>query len=167
MSIEHYEMMETIRMVQMEHLDIRTVTMGISLYDCIDPDFEQMKKKVYNKITTKANSLKQVADRVGKQYGIPIINKRISITPAAELLGQATKEEAVQLAKTLDKAARELEIDFIGGYSALVHKGMTKGDNTLLAALPEALAVTERVCGSVSVASTRAGMNMEAIRQMG
>lgn len=167
MSIEHYEMMETIRMVQMEHLDIRTVTMGISLYDCIDPDFEQMKKKVYNKITTKANSLKQVADRVGKQYGIPIINKRISITPAAELLGQATKEEAVQLAKTLDKAARELEIDFIGGYSALVHKGMTKGDNILLAALPEALAVTERVCGSVSVASTRAGMNMEAIRQMG
>src|SRR5699024_3579808 len=106
------------------------------------------------------------ADRVGKQYGIPIINKRISITPAAELLGQATKEEAVQLAKTLDKAARELEIDFIGGYSALVHKGMTKGDNTLLAALPEALAVTERVCGSVSVATTRAGMNMEAIRQM-
>jgi hypothetical protein len=167
MSIEHYEMMETIRMVQMEHLDIRTVTMGISLYDCIDSDFEQMNEKVYNKITTKAKNLKRVADRVGKQYGIPIINKRISITPAAELLGQATKDEAVQLAKTLDRAASELNIDFIGGYSALVHKGMTKGDHTLLAALPEALSITERVCGSVSVGTTRAGINMEAVRKMG
>jgi len=167
MSIAHNEMMETIRMVQMEHLDIRTVTMGISLYDCADADFTQMNQKIYDKITHYARDLKSTANRVGNEYGIPIVNKRISITPIAEILGHATKDEAVELAKTLDAAARELGIDFIGGYSALIHKGMTNGDKTLLAALPEALAVTERVCASVSVGSTRAGINMDAIRRMG
>lgn len=167
MSVEHTEMLETIRMVQMENLDIRTVTMGISLYDCMDSDFKKLKQNVYNKITTYAKNLKQVADRVGKEYGIPIVNKRISITPVAELLGHATKDEAVELAKTLDQAAKELQIDFIGGYSALVHKGMAKGDITLLEALPRSLAETERVCGSVSVGSTRAGINMDAVRKMG
>lgn len=167
MNIAHTEMTETIRMIQMENLDIRTVTMGISLYDCADADFVKMNQKVYDKITSYAKDLKHVADCVGKEYGIPIINKRIAITPVAEILGNATKDEAVDLAKTLDNAAGELSIDFIGGYSALVHKGMTKGDKTLLDALPEALAVTERVCGSVSVGSTRAGINMDAVRQMG
>lgn len=167
MSIAIDEMIETIRMVQMENLDIRTVTMGINLKDCADSDFEKMNKKVFTKITTYAARLKEVAEQVGREYGIPIINKRISITPIAEILGNATKEQAIELAKTLDKAAHQLGVDFIGGYSALVHKGISKGDQTLLDALPEALSVTERVCSSISVATTRTGINMDAVRQMG
>ncbi len=154
-------------MVQMENLDIRTVTMGISLYDCADSDFEKMNNAVYKKITTYASKLTEVAEAAEKEYGIPIINKRISITPIAEILGNATVEQAVELAKTLDKAAKDLNVDFIGGYSALVHKGITKGDQTLLDALPEALSVTDRVCSSVSVATTRTGINMDAVKQMG
>lgn len=161
------EMMETIKMVQVENLDIRTVTMGINLRDCADSDFEKMNHKVYEKITSYAKDLKEVAEKVEKEYGIPIINKRISITPIAEILGNATVEQAVKLAKTLDLAAVTLGVDFIGGFSALVHKGISKGDQTLLDALPEALSVTERVCASVSVGTTRAGINMDAVRQMG
>ncbi len=167
MKIALNEMMETINMVQMENLDIRTVTMGISLYDCADSDFEKMNNAVYKKITTYADKLTEVAEAAEKEYGIPIINKRISITPIAEILGNATVEQAIELAKTLDKAAKDLNVDFIGGYSALVHKGITKGDQTLLDALPEALAVTERVCSSISVATTRTGINMDAVKQMG
>ncbi len=167
MNIALTEMMETIRMVQMENLDIRTVTMGISLLDCADSDFEKMNKQVYDKITGYAGRLKSVAEEVEKEYGIPIVNKRISVTPIAEILGNATKEQAIELAKTLDKAAKTLGVDFIGGYSALVHKGITKGDQTLLDALPEALSVTERVCSSVSVATTRTGINMDAVGLMG
>ncbi|MCR6106740.1 PFL family protein [Salipaludibacillus agaradhaerens] len=167
MNIAFNEIQETIRMVQMESLDIRTVTMGINLKDCVDPDFEKMDQRVYDKITSYAKDLTSVAANVEKEYGIPIINKRISITPIAELLGHATKDEAVRLAKTLDKAARVLGVDFIGGYSALVHKAINKGDQVLLDALPEALSQTERVCGSVSVATTRSGINMEAVKQMG
>lgn len=167
MNIAIDEMIETIRMVQMENLDIRTVTMGISLKDCADSDFEKMNEKVFDKITKHAARLKEVAEQVSKEFGIPIINKRISITPVAEILGNATVEQAVELAKTLDKAAHQLGVDFIGGYSALVHKGITKGDQTLLDALPEALTVTERVCSSISVATTRTGINMDAVRQMG
>ncbi|WP_102346799.1 PFL family protein [Bacillus sp. Marseille-P3661] len=167
MSIAIDEMMETIRMVQMENLDIRTVTMGINLRDCADSDFDKMNKKVYDKITTYANRLKEVAEDVSREYGIPIINKRISITPVAEILGSATKEQAIELAKTLDKAAKTLEVDFIGGYSALLHKGITKSDQTLLDALPVALTVTDRVCSSISVATTKTGINMDAVRQMG
>ncbi|GIN91608.1 UPF0210 protein [Siminovitchia terrae] len=167
MNIALTEMMETIRMVQMENLDIRTVTMGISLLDCADSDFEKMNKQVYDKITGYAGRLKSVAEEVEKEYGIPIVNKRISVTPIAEILGNATKDQAIELAKTLDKAAKTLGVDFIGGYSALVHKGITKGDQTLLDALPEALSVTERVCSSVSVATTRTGINMDAVGLMG
>lgn len=167
MNIALNEMMETIRMVEMENLDIRTVTMGISLRDCADSDFEKMNKRVYEKITTYAKDLKETAEKASKEFGIPIINKRISITPIAEILGNATKEQAIELAKTLDKAAKTLGVDFIGGYSALVHKGISKGDQTLLDALPEALSVTERVCSSISVGTTRAGINMDAVRQMG
>ena len=167
MKIALNEMMETINMVQMENLDIRTVTMGISLYDCADSDFQKLNESVYKKITKYASKLTEVANAVEKEYGIPIINKRISITPIAEILGNSTVEQAVTLAKTLDKAAKDLNVDFIGGYSALVHKGITKGDQTLLAALPEALSVTERVCASVSVATTRTGINMDAVKQMG
>lgn len=167
MSIAMNEIQETIRMVQMESLDIRTVTMGISLRDCIDADSQAMNEKVYSKITTYAKELRTTAEQVSKEYGVPIINKRISITPAAELLGQATVEEAVQLAKTLDQAAADLDVDFIGGYSALVHKGLTKGDQVLLDSLPKALSLTNRVCGSVSVATTATGINMDAVKKMG
>lgn len=167
MKIALNEMVETINMVQMENLDIRTVTMGISLYDCADSDFQKLNDSVYKKITTYASKLTEVANAVEKEYGIPIINKRISITPIAEILGNSTVEQAVTLAKTLDKAAKDLNVDFIGGYSALVHKGISKGDQTLLDALPEALSVTERVCASVSVATTRTGINMDAVKQMG
>lgn len=167
MNIALDEMMETIRMIQMENLDIRTVTMGISLLDCADSDFEKMNKRVYDKIVNYASQLKEVAEAVEKEYGIPIINKRVSITPIAEILGNATTQQAIELAKTLDKAAKVLGIDFIGGYSALVHKGIAKGDQTLLDALPEALAVTERVCSSISVATTRTGINMDAVSKLG
>jgi len=167
MKIALNEMMETINMVQMENLDIRTVTMGISLYDCADSNFDKMNAAVYKKITTYASNLTNVAEAVEKEYGIPIINKRISITPIAEILGHATVEQAIELAKTLDKAAKDLNVDFIGGYSALVHKGISKADQTLLDALPEALTVTDRVCASVSVATTRTGINMDAVKQMG
>lgn len=167
MPIAFTEVQETIRMVEMEHLDIRTVTMGISLRDCMSEDFEQVKKKVYSKITRYAKNLQKTANQVAKEYGVPIINKRIAISPASELLGNATKSQAVELAQTLDKAAETLEVDFIGGFSALVHKGITRGDQVLLDALPEALSKTERVCSSISVTSTRAGINMDAVKLMG
>ncbi|MFB1050945.1 PFL family protein [Paraliobacillus sp. JSM ZJ581] len=167
MAVAFTEIQETIRMVQMESLDIRTVTMGISLRDCADSDFKTVQKNVYNKITTYAEKLKPVAEQVEKEYGIPIINKRISITPIAEILGNHSREEAIDLAKTLDQAAKKVGVDFIGGFSALVHKGITKGDQTLLDALPDALSVTERVCASVSIGTTRTGINMDAVKQLG
>lgn len=167
MAIAFTEIQETIRMVQMESLDIRTVTMGISLRDCADSDFNKVKQNVYTKITNYAAKLKPVAEQVEKEYGIPIINKRIAITPIAEILGNATHDEAVSLAQTLDQAAKQVGVDFIGGYSALVHKGISKGDQTLLHALPEALSVTERVCASVSIGTTRTGINMDAVKQVG
>lgn len=126
-----------------------------------------MNQRVYEKIMSFAENLKSTAEEVEKEFGIPIINKRISITPIAEILGNASVEQAVELAKTLDLAAQNLGIDFIGGFSALVHKGFSKGDQTLLSALPEALSATERVCASVSVATTRTGINMDAVRQLG
>lgn len=167
MAIAYNEIQETIRMVQMESLDIRTVTMGISLRNCADSDFEKVKKNVYDKITTYAKELKPVAEKVEKEYGIPIINKRISITPIAEILGDATVEQAVDLAKTLDEAAETTGVDFIGGYSALVHKGITKADQTLLDSIPEALSTTNRVCSSVSIGTTRTGINMDAVAKLG
>lgn len=167
MSVALNEMLETIRMVQMDNLDIRTVTMGINLRDCADSDFNKMNERVYKKVMHFAQDLKSVAEDVEKEFGIPIINKRISITPIAEIIGSATREQTIELAKTLDKAAQELGIDFIGGFSALVHKGIAKSDQTLIDALPEALTVTERVCASVSVGTTRSGINMDAVQQMG
>ncbi|KAB8129342.1 PFL family protein [Gracilibacillus oryzae] len=167
MAIAFTEIQETIRMVEMEHLDIRTVTMGISLRDCGDPDFNKLKEKVFHKITTYAKDLQATANQVAEEYGVPIINKRIAVSPIAEILGNATKEQAIDLAKTLDEAAKQLNIDFIGGYSALIHKGIAKGDQVLLDALPDALSQTERVCSSISVATTRTGINMDAVAQMG
>jgi uncharacterized protein len=167
MNITYNEMMETIRMVQLENLDIRTVTMGISLKNCADSDFTKMNQRIYDKITTHAQHLKEVAEEVEKEYGIPIINKRISVTPIAEILGDATKEQAVEIAKTLDRAAKKLGVDFIGGFSALVHKGMTNADQTLIEAIPESLSITDRVCSSVSIGTTKSGINMDAVRKMG
>ncbi|WP_147802204.1 PFL family protein [Alkalicoccus halolimnae] len=167
MSLAFQEIQETIRMIQMEKLDIRTVTMGISLRDCIDQDPSRTQQLVYDKITSSAKYLRRTADKVAEEYGIPIVNKRISITPASELLGAATKEDAVALAETLDKAALATEVDFIGGFSALIHKGITKGDAVLLDALPEALSRTSRVCGSVSAATTKTGINMDGIKRLG
>jgi len=161
------EMLETIRMVQMENLDIRTVTMGINLRDCTDSDFEKMKSNIYQKITNIASDLTSVVREVEKEFGIPIINKRISVTPIADILGKATKEQAVEVAKVLDQAAKDLGIDFIGGYSALVHKNISHSEATLLAAIPEALSSTERVCSSVSIGTTKTGINMDAVKLMG
>lgn len=167
MSIAMDEILQTIRMVQMENLDIRTVTMGISLRDCADSDFKKMQERVYQKVLNYAKNLKQVADEAGKEFGVPIINKRISITPIAEILGNATVEQTIELAKTLDTCAKKLQVDFIGGFSALIHKGLTKGDQTLLKAIPRALSSTERVCSSISVGTTKTGINMDAVKQMG
>lgn len=167
MDIQSHEIDETIRMVQMESLDIRTVTMGISLRNCADSNFEKVKENVFNKITHYAKELYETAEKVSKEYGIPIVNKRISITPVAEILGDATVSQAVELAHVLDKAAEKLDVDFIGGYSALVHKGMTKADEILFQAIPQALAETKRVCSSISVGTTRAGINMDAVAKLG
>ncbi|WP_017473770.1 PFL family protein [Amphibacillus jilinensis] len=167
MTIAYNEIQETIRMVQMESLDIRTVTMGISLRNCADGDFEKVKANIFHKITKYAGQLKPIAEQVEKEYGIPIVNKRISITPIAEILGDATVEQAVELAKVLDAAAEETGVDFIGGYSALVHKGVTAADQTLLDAIPEALATTNRVCSSVSIGTTRTGINIDAVAKLG
>ncbi len=162
------EILETVKMIAEEHLDIRTVTMGISLLSCAGSDVKTVCNQVYDKITRQAEKLVKTAEDIETEYGIPIINKRISVTPASMLLGGTpTPSDFVQLAKTLDKAAETTGVNFIGGFSALVHKGMTVGDAALIASIPEALKVTERVCSSVNVGTTRAGINMDAVAQMG
>lgn len=166
--INSFEIMETIKMLDEEHLDIRTITMGISLKDCSDPDVDKMCDKIYNKITSYAKDLVKVGEEIEKDFGIPIINKRISVTPISNLCENAkTSADCVKIAKTLDKAAETTGVNFIGGYSALVHKDYTKGDRLLIESIPEALACTQKVCSSVNVATTRAGINMNAVRQMG
>lgn len=167
MSLAFQEIMETIRMVEMENLDIRTVTMGINLKDCAHPEREIFCKNIYSKITTKAAELKTVADKIEREVGIPIINKRIAITPIASIGIHYSIEDYVAVAQTLDEAAKFLGIDFIGGFSAIVHKGMTEDERNLILAIPEALTVTERVCSSISVATTRAGINVDAIKLVG
>lgn len=169
------EILETVDMIQAQHLDIRTVTMGINLRGCISPDLETMRKNVYETITTRAKDLVTEAKAVETKFGIPIVNKRISVTPIATLLdaplaGMSEAEAingAVSIAKTLDKAAKKLNIDFIGGYSALVHKGFTVGDSVLINSIPKALTSTDRVCSSINVATTKSGINMDAILLMG
>lgn len=156
-------------MIDQENLDVRTITMGISLLDCVDADIDVLCEKVYAKITTLAKNLVKTGEDISAEYGIPIVNKRISITPAALVGGAACKttDDFVKLAKTLDKAAKEVGVNFLGGYSALVSKGMTKADELLIRSIPEALACTERVCSSVNVGSTKTGINMDAVRLMG
>jgi uncharacterized protein (UPF0210 family) len=164
-----FEVNETNKMIEQENLDVRTITLGISLLDCIDSDLAELNKKIYEKITTTAKDLVKVGNEIEKQYGIPIVNKRISITPIA-LIGAAackTTEDYVTIAKTLDKAALEVGVNFIGGYSALVSKGMTTSDELLIRSIPKALACTERICSSVNVGSTRCGINMDAVKLLG
>lgn len=157
---------ETIRMIDEECLDIRTITMGISLLDCADPDIDRSCEKIIRKITLKAKDLVKTADDISGQYGIPIINQRISVTPIS-LLQSVSGGDCVKYAKALDKAAKEVGIDFIGGYSALVEKGMTAGDRQLIESIPDALASTDLVCSSVNIGTTRAGINMDAVKEMG
>ncbi|HEX5419305.1 MAG TPA: PFL family protein [Gammaproteobacteria bacterium] len=161
------EIAETIRMVQMENLDIRTITMGISLRDCAHEDLRTSAAKAYNKICRAAGRLVAVGAEIERQYGIPIVNKRISVTPVALVAESSADEDYVPFAEALDRAAAEVGVNFLGGFSALVQKGMTPGDRALLTAIPHALAATERVCASVNVGSTRAGINMDAVAEMG
>ncbi|MCH5384563.1 hypothetical protein DKZ23_08945 [Limosilactobacillus reuteri] len=158
---------ETSHMISNENLDVRTITMGISLLDCIDSDSTVACQKIYDKITTKAKNLVKVGQQIEAEYGIPIANKRVTITPISLIAAASQDHDYVKYAKTLDRAAKTLGIDFIGGYSALVQKGYQTGDRTLIASLPEALAETDFVCASVNVGSTRSGINMDAVAQMG
>ena len=161
------DILETIRMIQDECLDIRTTTMGISLLDCIDPDINKACDKVYDQITRKAEKLVETGEKIEKEYGIPIINKRIAVTPIAMLAAACPKDSPVKFAKALQRAAETCGVNFVGGYSALVHKGFSAGDLELIRSIPEALDVTTRLCSSVNVGSTRSGINMDAVRIMG
>ena len=167
--INMYEVSETNKMIEQENLDVRTITLGISLMDCIDSDLNELNRKIYEKITVTAKDLVSTGKHIEREFGIPIVNKRISITPIALIGGAACKcpEDFVTIAETLDKAAKEVGVNFIGGYSALVSKGMTKSDENLIRSIPQALARTERVCSSVNVGSTRTGINMDAVRLCG
>ena len=167
--INIFEVNETNKMISQEKLDVRTITMGISLLSCCDSDIDRVCEKVYNRITTMAKDLVATGQEIEKEYGIPIVNKRISVTPISLVGGSACKtpEDFVKLAKTLDAAAKTVGVNFIGGYSALVSKGMTKAEELLIRSIPQALAQTERVCSSVNVGSTKTGLNMDAVRLMG
>ena len=167
--INMFEVNETNKMIEQENLDVRTITMGISLLDCIDSNLEKVNENIYNKITKYAEKLVETGDKIAMEYGIPIVNKRISVTPIALIGGAACRstEDFVSIAKTLDKAAKTVGVNFIGGYSALVSKGMTPAEELLIRSIPQALAVTERVCSSVNVGSTRTGINMDAVKLMG
>ena len=161
------EILETIRMVQMEKLDIRTITMGISLRDCAHHDLKSAATRAYDKICRRAAQLVAVGSQIEREYGLPIVNQRISVTPIALVAEASGADDYVLFAEALDRAAREVGVNFIGGFSALVHKGMTPGDRALIASIPDAMAVTERVCSSVNVGTTKAGINMDAVAQMG
>ena len=167
--INIWEVNETNKMIEQENLDVRTITMGISLLDCIDSDLQRLNDKIYQKITSIAEKLVETGEEIERNYCIPIVNKRISVTPIA-LVGQAackSPEDFVTIARTLDRAAKTVGVNFIGGYSALVSKGMTAGDENLICSIPKALAETERVCSSVNVGSTKTGIDMDAVKLMG
>lgn len=166
MNITPQEIAETLAMVSEQNLDLRTITMGISLNSCADEDLNRMCQKVYDRITRQAEYLVSVAEDLEREYGIPIANKRVSVTPIAQIAACTSTQDLTPLAHTLDRAAETLGIDFLGGFSALVHKGLGDADRRLIASIPEALATTSRVCSSVNVASTRAGINMDAVLLM-
>ena len=161
------DILETIHMIQDENLDIRTITMGISLLDCSDSDIDRMCDKIYDKICRYAGNLVKTGEDIEAEYGIPIINKRISVTPAAMVAAACPDKNPVKIAHALDRAAKQVGVNFLGGYSALVHKGFGPGDYALIESIPQALAETERVCSSVNIGSTKAGINMDAVAKMG
>ena len=167
--ISRFEVQETNKMIDNYNLDVRTITLGISLLDCITDDLDKLNDNIYNKIKGLAENLVETGEAISKEYGIPIVNKRISVTPIALVGGQACKtpDDFVTIAKTLDKVAKEVGVNFLGGYSALVNKGMTNAEELLIKSIPKALAETERVCSSVNVGSTKTGLNMDAVRLMG
>ncbi len=167
MLLNHNDIMDTIHMISHQHLDIRTITMGISLLDCADPDPKACANKIYDKICRQAQHLVPTGEKIQQELGIPIVNKRISITPMALVAGACETEDFVPFAVAMDRAGKTCGVDFIGGFSALVQKGMTSGDRRLIAAIPEALATTDIVCSSVNVGTTKAGINMDAVRLMG
>lgn len=161
------DIFNTLDMIDRQHLDVRTVTMGISLLDCCHSDPKAACQRIYDKITTSAHRLVEVAEDISREFGIPIVNKRIAVTPIALVAGASDTADYVPFARALDRAAKATGVDFVGGFSALVHKGMTQADERLIAAIPEALAVTDVVCASVNIGSTKAGINMDAVRLMG
>ena len=163
--ISNHDIIETVKMISDHHLDVRTITMGLSLLNCVSPSKEETAKRVYEKIVRNANNLVATGEKIAKTYGIPIVNKRVSVTPIS-LVGSSSGGY-LEIARALDKAAKEIGIDFIGGYSALVQKGATKEENAFLETIPEALATTDKVCSSVNVASTRAGINMDVVGKVG
>ena len=165
--ISSNDILSTVRMIDQQHLDVRTITMGVSLLDCCDPDPTRACRKIYDKITASAEHLVQVGEEIETEFGIPIVNKRISVTPMALVAGASDTEDYVPFARAMDEAAKAVGVNFIGGFSALVQKGMTAADRRLIAAIPEALAVTDVVCSSVNVGSTKAGINMDAVALMG
>ncbi len=165
--LETKDILETINMIDNEHLDVRTITMGISLLDCIDEDIDKASSKVYDKVCRYAQDLVKTGEDIEREYGIPIINKRISVSPIGMVAAPCQSRNVVKFAKALDKAADTLGVNFIGGYSALVQKGFSAGDYALIESIPEALAVTEKVCSSVNIGSTKAGLNMDAVKMMG
>ncbi|MBR3173145.1 MAG: DUF711 family protein, partial [Eubacterium sp.] len=167
--ISRFEVQETNKMIDNYNLDVRTITLGISLLDCITDDLDKLNENIYNKIKSLAKDLVETGEAISKEYGIPIVNKRISVTPIALVGGQACKssDDYVTIAKTLDKVAKEVGVNFLGGYSALVNKGMTNAEELLIRSIPKALAETERVCSSINVGSTKTGLNMDAVRLMG
>ena len=165
--LNHSDIMSTVDMIDHQHLDIRTITMGISLLDCADPDPAACARKIYDKICRQAEHLVATGCQIERELGIPIVNKRISVTPIALVASACETEDFVPFARAMDQAAKTCGVDFIGGFSALVHKGMASGDRRLIAASPQALAETELVCSSVNVATTKAGINMDAVRLMG
>lgn len=165
--INQNKIMETIKMIEKEKLDIRTITMGISLRDCCSSSGERSRQKIYDKITKYAENLVKVGNEIEMEYGIPIINKRVSVTPISLIAESSEDDNYVEFAKTLDKAAKAIGVDFIGGFSALVHKGYSVGDKKLITSLPEALSVTDKVCSSINIGTSRYGINMDAVKEMG
>ncbi|MGH4117526.1 PFL family protein [Clostridium sp.] len=161
------QIMETVKMLDDEKLDIRTITMGISLLDCIDSDGKRARQKIYDKIMKTAGNLVKVGEDLELEYGVPIINKRIAVTPISLIAGASNDENYVEYAVMLDKVAKELGVNFIGGFTALIHKGYTTGDHRLISSIPEAMRVTERVCSSVNVGNSKVGINMDGVREMG
>ena len=165
--LNHKDILSTIEMIDQQHLDIRTITMGISLLSCCDEFPQKACMKIYDKITRSAENLVKTGEDIEREFGIPIVNKRISVTPMALVAGASRTEDYVPFALAMDRAAKVCGVDFIGGYSALVQKGLTEADKKLIQSIPEALARTELVCSSINVGSTRAGLKMDAVARLG